>query len=64
MLFNSKQHMIHYWYTVLKILALRKFQSSIALDESITRTFRVRLFEDDKKIIEDAQAPRNDEPVV
>ena len=56
--------MIHYWYTVLKILALRKFQSSIALDESITRTFRVRLFEDDKKIIEDAQAPRNDEPVV
>ncbi|WP_026933308.1 acyl-CoA thioesterase [Christiangramia echinicola] len=39
--------MIHYWYTIIKILALRKFQTSIALDESITRTFRVRLFDCD-----------------
>ncbi len=39
--------MIHYWYTILKILASRKFQSPVAFDESISRTYRVRLFDCD-----------------
>ncbi len=39
--------MIHYWYTIIKILILRNFQSSVAINESITRSFRVRLFDCD-----------------
>jgi len=39
--------MIHYWYTVLKILILRKFQTQVEFDHTLKRTFRVRLFDCD-----------------
>ena len=39
--------MVHYWYTVAKILALRSVQPPIAIHDTIRRTFRVRLFDCD-----------------
>lgn len=39
--------MIFYWYTILKILILRNFQSEINFDQTIRRTFRVGLFDCD-----------------
>ncbi|QJR38296.1 acyl-CoA thioesterase [Gemmatimonas groenlandica] len=39
--------MIHYWFTIVKILALRHVQPSVAPDATIRRTFRVRLFDCD-----------------
>jgi acyl-CoA thioesterase FadM len=39
--------MIYYWYTILKILVLRNFQSEVNYDQTIRRTFRVGLFDCD-----------------
>mgnify|MGYP001818698081 CR=1 FL=1 len=39
--------MLHYWYTVIKILLTRRFKNKVALDETIERSFRVRLFDCD-----------------
>lgn len=39
--------MIHYWFTIVKILTLRHVQSAVALDATIRRRFRVRLFDCD-----------------
>ena len=39
--------MIYYWYTILKILVLRNFQSSVNYDETIRRTYKVGLFDCD-----------------
>lgn len=39
--------MIHYWLTIVKILTLRHVQAPVALDATIRRTFRVRLFDCD-----------------
>lgn len=45
-LMNST-NMIYYWYTILKILVLRNFQTSVNYDETIRRTFRVGLMDCD-----------------
>ena len=37
--------MLHYWYTVLKILVMRRFRPALAFDQSLERTFRVRLMD-------------------
>ena len=39
--------MIYYWYTILKILVLRNFQSEVNYDQTIRRTFRVGPFDCD-----------------
>ncbi|MGM5470108.1 acyl-CoA thioesterase [Flavobacteriaceae bacterium LMO-SS05] len=39
--------MIYYWYTILKILILRNFQSEVSYDQTIRRTFRVGPFDCD-----------------
>jgi len=39
--------MIHYWITIMKILMLRNFQSSVGPGEILKRTFKVRLFDCD-----------------
>jgi len=39
--------MIHYWYTILKIFVLRNFQQKLPFDHTLSRTFRVRLFDCD-----------------
>jgi acyl-CoA thioesterase FadM len=39
--------MIYYWYTILKILILRNFQSEVNYDQTIRRTFRVGPFDCD-----------------
>ena len=39
--------MISYWYKFIKTLLLRKFKTSIEFNETISRTFRVRLFDCD-----------------
>jgi len=39
--------MIYYWYTILKILILKNFQSEVNYDQSIRRTFRVGPFDCD-----------------
>lgn len=39
--------MIYYWFTIIKILVLRNFQSSVNYDETIRRTFRVGLMDCD-----------------
>ena len=39
--------MIYYWFSIAKILVLRKFQTSVALDQTIERSYRVRLFDCD-----------------
>jgi acyl-CoA thioesterase FadM len=38
---------IHYWLTIVKILLLRHVQPPVAIDATIRRTFRVRLFDCD-----------------
>lgn len=39
--------MFYYWFTIAKILVLRNFQSEVLYDQTISRTFRVRLFDCD-----------------
>lgn len=39
--------MLHYWFTVLKILIMRRFQPKLAFDQTLERTFRVRLMDCD-----------------
>lgn len=39
--------MLYYWFTIIKILLLRKFQPSVDMDQTIDRTYRVRLFDCD-----------------
>lgn len=39
--------MIYYWYTIIKILVLRNFQSEVNYDQTIRRTFRVGPFDCD-----------------
>ena len=39
--------MLHYWFTILKILILRNFQRPIHPEDTLSRTFRVRLFDCD-----------------
>lgn len=39
--------MVYYWFTVLKILVVRNFQSSVKYDQTIKRTYRVGLFDCD-----------------
>ena len=39
--------MIYYWFTIIKILILRNFQSKYAIDQTISRTFRVGPFDCD-----------------
>ncbi len=39
--------MIHYWYTLGKILATRRLRSPVAFDATIRRSFRVRLLDTD-----------------
>ena len=39
--------MIHYWLSIVKILVLRHVQPAVAIDATIRRTFRVRLFDCD-----------------
>ena len=39
--------MISYWYKFIKVFLLRKYKKHIEFNESITRVFRVRLFDCD-----------------
>ena len=39
--------MIYYWYTIIKILVLRNFQSKVCYNQTIRRTFRVGFFDCD-----------------
>ena len=39
--------MFYYWYRIVWILIARKFQSQVDIEEELTRTFRVRLFDCD-----------------
>ncbi len=39
--------MLYYWYTILKILMLRNFQTEVRYDQTIRRSFRVGLFDCD-----------------
>lgn len=39
--------MIYYWFTIIKILLLRKFQPTVEMDQQLERTYRVRLFDCD-----------------
>lgn len=39
--------MLHYWFTIGTLLATRRRRPSVAFDETIRRTFRVRLFDCD-----------------
>ena len=39
--------MLFYWFTIVKIMIARKFQKPVRLDETIERSFRVRLFDCD-----------------
>ncbi|MBC2838632.1 thioesterase family protein [Robiginitalea sp. SC105] len=39
--------MIYYWYTIIKILVLRNFQSKVEYDQTIRRTFGVGPFDCD-----------------
>ncbi|MFT4847862.1 MAG: acyl-CoA thioesterase FadM [Sediminicola sp.] len=39
--------MIYYWYSIVKILILRNFQSEVNYDQTIKRTFRVGPFDCD-----------------
>jgi acyl-CoA thioesterase FadM len=39
--------MLHYWYRIVWILIARRFQSQVDIEEELTRTFRVRLFDCD-----------------
>ena len=39
--------MIYYWFTIIKILVLRTFQSKVNYDQTIRRMFRVGSFDCD-----------------
>ena len=39
--------MFYYWYSIIKILILRNFQTKVNYDQTIRRTFRVGLFDSD-----------------
>src|SRR5688572_2897005 len=39
--------MVHYWFRIVWILIARRFQSQVDIEEELTRTFRVRLFDCD-----------------
>lgn len=39
--------MLYYWYNILKILILKNFQTKIAYNQTISRTFRVGIFDCD-----------------
>lgn len=39
--------MIYYWFTIIKLLAFRKFRSEVRYDQTIRRTFRVGPFDCD-----------------
>jgi acyl-CoA thioesterase FadM len=39
--------MIYYWYTIIKILVLRNFQTEVNYNQTIRRTFRIGLFDCD-----------------
>jgi acyl-CoA thioesterase FadM len=39
--------MLYYWFTIIKILVLRKFQSEVNYDQTIRRSFRVGPFDCD-----------------
>lgn len=39
--------MFYYWYTIVKILFLRNFQSKVKHNQNISRTYRVRIFDCD-----------------
>ena len=39
--------MFYYWYRIVWILVARRFQSQVDIEEELTRTFRVRLFDCD-----------------
>ncbi|WP_276391867.1 acyl-CoA thioesterase [Eudoraea chungangensis] len=39
--------MFYYWYTIIKILFLRNFQAKVKHNQSISRTYRVRIFDCD-----------------
>lgn len=39
--------MIYYWYTILKILIVRNFQNEVQYNETISRDFRVGVFDCD-----------------
>ena len=39
--------MLYYWYTILKILVLKNIQSEVLYNQTITRRFRVGLFDCD-----------------
>ena len=39
--------MLYYWYRVIWIFIARRFQSEVNIEEELTRTFRVRLFDCD-----------------
>ena len=39
--------MLYYWYRIIRILIARRFQSEVNVENELTRTFRVRLFDCD-----------------
>jgi len=39
--------MLYYWYRIIRILVQRNFQKPVDIEEELTRTFRVRLFDCD-----------------
>jgi acyl-CoA thioesterase FadM len=39
--------MFYYWYRIVWILVARRFKSQVDIEEELTRTFRVRLFDCD-----------------
>jgi acyl-CoA thioesterase FadM len=42
-----KKHMLYYWYRVVWILIARRFQTQVDIEDELTRSFRVRLFDCD-----------------
>ncbi len=39
--------MLYYWYRIIRILIARKFQKQVDIEDELTRTFNVRLFDCD-----------------
>ncbi len=39
--------MLYYWYRIIRILVERNFQKPVDIEDELTRTFRVRLFDCD-----------------
>ena len=44
---HIKKHMLYYWYRVIWILIARRFQTQINIEDELTRSFHVRLFDCD-----------------